>query len=201
MIRDENTITKSFIRNIPSPIKVTDLESVNDDPFGSVLDDKDAFEDVEIEFSKFKGWHYTLALGEKALSEATVAGGVAYYSTFTPADDSNTNQCSLSGGGGLLYAFHLHYGTKVYDTLAMDVGDTIPDTAQIVFDQDKDGNSQLLLIGVGDGENGTGVIKAKSVVDSLAPVDKDGDGIIDIVEPDPLGLKTIRSYIYRYEEY
>lgn len=31
--------------------------------------------------------------------------------------------------------------------------------------------------------------------------DKDGDGIIDIVEPDPLGLKTIRSYIYRYEEY
>lgn len=201
MIRDENTITKSFIRNIPSPIKVTDLESVNDDPFGSVLDDKDAFEDVEIEFSKFKGWHYTLALGEKALSEATVAGGVAYYSTFTPADDSNTNQCSLSGGGGLLYAFHLHYGTKVYDTLAMDVGDTIPDTAQIVFDQDKDGNSQLLLIGVGDGENGSGVIKAKSVVDSLVPVDKDGDGKIDIVEPDPLGLKTIRSYIYRYEDY
>ena len=45
------------------------------------------------------------------------------------------------------------------------------------------------------------VIKAKSVVDSLVPVDKDGDGIIDIVEPDPLGLKTIRSYIYRYEEY
>ncbi|PAJ73495.1 hypothetical protein CJF42_15520 [Pseudoalteromonas sp. NBT06-2] len=201
MIRDENTITKSFIdEKVPTSIKIGELLSINSDPFGNTLSDEDTFRDVELSYSAFKGWKYSLNTGEKSLSKASVVGGVAYYSTFTAADDSSDNQCSLSGGSGSLYAFHLHYGTKIYNSLKFDMGDNVPDTPQLFFDKNDADESQFLLIGVGKGEDGTGVVKAKSILENLVPTDVDNDGTIDLIQANTLGLQTIRSYIYRQEQ-
>jgi type IV pilus assembly protein PilY1 len=200
MIRDESTITKSFNDEFPTSIKIDDLLSINSDPFGNALSDEDTFRDVELSYSTFKGWKYSLTTGEKSLSKPSVVGGVAYFSTFTAADESNDNKCSLSGGGGSLYAFHLHYGTKVYDSLKFDVGDNVPDTPQLFFDKNDDFESQFLLIGVGKGEDGTGVVKAKSILENIVPKDVDKDGTIDLIETNILGLQTVRSYIYRQEK-
>ncbi|MDC9523492.1 pilin biogenesis protein, partial [Pseudoalteromonas sp. Angola-31] len=129
MIRDENTLTRSFKINAPAAVKPSDLMIMNDDPFGNTLDDIDGFNLVEAELAKKKGWRYELAKGEKSLAAATVVGGVAYFTSFTPASDAVVeNQCSLSGGGGALYAFHLHYGTKVYEQLKFVTSYDVPDT-------------------------------------------------------------------------
>ncbi|MBB1340426.1 pilin biogenesis protein, partial [Pseudoalteromonas sp. SR45-6] len=136
MVRDTNTLTKSFKgTDIPATITVDDLMNVNEDPFGNTLDDIDEFTKKEIELSRESGWYYDLpANGEKSLAAATVVGGVAYFTSYTPASATETvNQCSLTGGSGSLYAFHLHYGTKVYDQLSFVTSNDVPDTPQLYF--------------------------------------------------------------------
>jgi type IV pilus assembly protein PilY1 len=95
MIRDENTVTKSFEGIEPLVIKPADLMNMNDDPFGSALNNKASFIELEAELGgDFKGWRYKLATGEKSLAAATVVGGVAYFTSFTPTLDSSIkNQC------------------------------------------------------------------------------------------------------------
>ena len=221
MIRDENTLTRSFKTNAPAAIKPSDLMIMNDDPFGNTLDDIDGFNLVEAELAKKKGWRYELAKGEKSLAAATVVGGVAYFTSFTPASDEVVeNQCSLSGGGGALYAFHLHYGTKVYDQLKFATSYDVPDTPQLYFgatnsctDSNGDGKcddnpeedvieeSQFFLIGPG--------IKGEQAENPLKPVEITGpglkvvDGTIKLVndkEPIGFGFKTQQTYIYKREE-
>ena len=221
MIRDENTLTRSFKTNAPAAIKPSDLMIMNDDPFGNTLDDIDGFNLVEAELAKKKGWRYELAKGEKSLAAATVVGGVAYFTSFTPASDAVVeNQCSLSGGGGALYAFHLHYGTKVYDQLKFVTSYDVPDTPQLYFgatnsctDSNGDGKcddnpeedvieeSQFFLIGPG--------IKGEQAENPLKPVEVTGpglkvvDGKIQLVndkEPIGFGFKTQQTYIYKREE-
>jgi type IV pilus assembly protein PilY1 len=221
MIRDENTLTRSFKINAPAAIKPSDLMIMNDDPFGNTLDDIDGFNLVEAELAKKKGWRYELAKGEKSLAAATVVGGVAYFTSFTPASDAVVeNQCSLSGGGGALYAFHLHYGTKVYDQLKFATSYDVPDTPQLYFgatnsctDSNGDGKcddnpeedvieeSQFFLIGPG--------IKGEQAENPLKPVEITGpglkvvDGTIKLVndkEPIGFGFKTQQTYIYKREE-
>ena len=134
MIRDEHTVTQTFdSQNTPEPILPGDLMLMNDDPFGNALDNVDEFVELEADLAGFKGWRYELSNGEKSLAAATVVGGVAYYTSFTPALESDKNQCSLTGGGGAMYAFHLHYGTKVYDQLKFTTSYDVPDTAQLYF--------------------------------------------------------------------
>ncbi|WP_409424975.1 pilus assembly protein [Pseudoalteromonas sp. RW-H-Ap-1] len=221
MIRDENTLTRSFKTNAPAAIKPSDLMIMNDDPFGNTLGDIDGFNLVEAELAKKKGWRYELAKGEKSLAAATVVGGVAYFTSFTPASDAVVeNQCSLSGGGGALYAFHLHYGTKVYDQLKFVTSYDVPDTPQLYFgatnsctDSNGDGKcddnpeedvieeSQFFLIGPG--------IKGEQAENPLKPVEVTGpglkvvDGKIQLVndkEPIGFGFKTQQTYIYKREE-
>lgn len=136
MLRDTNTLTKSFkSSDIPETITVAGLMNVNSDPFGNALGDIDTFTEKEIELSSENGWYYDLpASGEKSLAAATVVGGVAYFTSYTPASATETvNQCSLTGGSGSLYAFHLHYGTKVYDQLSFVTSNDVPDTPQLYF--------------------------------------------------------------------
>ncbi|TMO23752.1 PilC/PilY family type IV pilus protein [Pseudoalteromonas sp. S4741] len=220
MIRDENTVTKSFKTGAPATIKASDLMLMNSDPFGSLLDDVDGFIELEADLAKVKGWRYELATGEKSLAAATVVGGVAYFTSFTPASDTATvNQCSLSGGGGSLYAFHLHYGTKVYDELKFSTSYDVPDTPQLYFGEGPscaDGNgdgkcddnptvdvkqeSQFYLIGPG--------IKGKDAQNPMRPVDVIGpglkvvDGKIQLVNKESVGFgfKTQQTYIYKREE-
>ncbi|TMP02225.1 pilin biogenesis protein [Pseudoalteromonas sp. S3178] len=134
MIRDEHTVTQTFSsEDKPTAIVPSDLMLMNDDPFGNALDNVDDFVELEVDLAGFKGWRYELSNGEKSLAAATVVGGVAYFTSFTPALESNKNQCSLTGGGGAMYAFHLHYGTKVYDQLKFTTSYDVPDTAQLYF--------------------------------------------------------------------
>ena len=53
---------------------------------------------------------------------------------------------------------------------------------------------------MGKGEDGTGVVKAKSILENIVPTDVDKDGTIDLLETNILGLQTVRSYIYRQEK-
>ena len=220
MIRDENTVTQSFT-SAPTAIKPADLMLMNSDPFGNALDDVDEFVDLEVDLAKFKGWRYELGTGEKSLAAATVVGGVAYYTSFTPSSETSTeNQCSLSGGGGSLYAFHLHYGTKVYDDLKFTTSYDVPDTPQLYFGEGPscaDGNgdgfcddnptievteeSQFYLIGPG--------IKGEDAQNPMKPVEIMGpgltvvDGTVQLVNDDDsvgFGFKTQQTYIYKREE-
>jgi type IV pilus assembly protein PilY1 len=170
--------------------------------------------------AKFNGWRYELGTGEKSLAAATVVGGVAYFTSFTPASDTSTeNQCSLSGGGGSLYAFHLHYGTKVYDDLKFTTSYDVPDTPQLYFGEGPscvDGNgdgkcddnptvdvtqeSQFYLIGPG--------IKGENAENPMKPVEIKGpgltivDGKVVLVNDNAVGFgfKTQQTYIYKREE-
>ncbi|CAM3046500.1 pilus assembly protein [Pseudoalteromonas distincta] len=220
MIRDENTVTKSYNNNAPDTIVPADLMKMNSDPFGNALDDVDDFVDLEVDLAKFNGWRYELGVGEKSLAAATVVGGVAYFTSFTPASDISTeNQCSLSGGGGSLYAFHLHYGTKVYDDLKFATSYDVPDTPQLYFgegpscvDANGDGKcddnplvdvtqeSQFYLIGPG--------IKGENAENPMKPPEIKGPGLtvvngkIKLVNDNTLGFgfKTQQTYIYKREE-
>ncbi|MGO2371312.1 PilC/PilY family type IV pilus protein [Pseudoalteromonas sp. KG3] len=222
MIRDINTVSRSFIsNNTPAAITTNKLMNMNADPFGNALDDVDKFTQLEVELGKFNGWYYSLpASGEKSLAAATVVGGVAYFTSFTPASDTATvNQCSLSGGGGSLYAFHLHYGTKVYDELKFSTSYDVPDTPQLYFGEGPscaDGNgdgkcddnptvdvkqeSQFYLIGPG--------IKGDNAKNPLQPLEITGPGLnvvnnkIQLINDKALGFgfKTRQTYIYKREE-
>jgi len=204
MIRDENTITKSFEDNKPEPIKPVDLMPMNSDPFGNSLDDIDQFVELEADLAEFKGW----------LAAATVVGGVAYFTSFTPASDTSTeNQCSLSGGGGALYAFHLHYGTKVYDSLRFTTSYDVPDTPQLYFgstcaDSNSDGKCD---------DDDSKVPESKFYFpgplvageqELMVPIKVNGpglkvvDGKIKLVDDNAVGFgfSTQQTYIYKREE-
>ena len=216
MIRDENTVTKLF-ESAPKAITHSMLMEMNDDEFGSALNSVTEFVKLEDELANdFVGWRYKLAAGEKSLAAATVVGGVAYFTSFTPTLDSSIkNQCSLSGGGGSLYAFHLHYGTKVYDDLKFATSTEVPDTPQLYFgsscadsddngkcddDPDEEVKSQFYLIGPG--------IKGENAENPLQPLERTGPGLkaingkIQLVNDKALGFgfKTQQTYIYKREE-
>ncbi|MBB1295257.1 MAG: type IV pilus assembly protein PilY1 [Pseudoalteromonas rhizosphaerae] len=220
MIRDINTVTMSFIGDdIPETITPSDLMNVNSDPFANALDDIEQFTEEEVKLSKKSGWYYDLPRsGEKSLAAATVVGGVAYFTSFTPASaDATINQCSLSGGSGGLYAFHLHYGSKVYNQLRYVTSNDVPDTPQLYFGTsevcDSDGKacneqSQFLLLG-------PGVKQTKATEDEfsaknpfipkeiLGPgITFDEDGKIKLVSdavPIGFGFKTQQTFIYKRE--
>ncbi len=197
MIRDEDTLTHTHKNTDRETILMSDLPHIYSDKFEASLDNEEEFRQIELTFSGFKGWKYPLRAGEKSLAKANVVGGVAYFSTFKPAPDSAANsQCKVTGGNSGLYAFHLHYGTKVYENKMFELGDGIPATPELFFNRDSDNKSEFLLIGVG--KQGTGSINAKSITDGSIPK-LGSDGKIKLVKDGSVGLKTTRSYIYRQE--
>jgi len=212
MIRDEHTITKSFnkIADVPAVIKISDLMDITNDPFGQALNDEEGFRNLELDIAQFNGWKYKLGTAEKSLSEATVVGGIAYFTSFSPSENNDLENCVLDGGGGLLYAFHLHYGATVYDTLTLDVGNRVPDSPQLFFGENDEGESQFLFIGVGSGEDKTGgsdpyssgVVKLISASDDSVPKPC-SDGKISLTgcgdDTNFLGFTTHRTYIYKKE--
>ncbi|MCH2089510.1 MAG: pilin biogenesis protein [Pseudoalteromonas sp.] len=223
MIRDSNTVTKSFKGNdVPDVIFQSNLMNVDSDPFGSALKDIDAFVDLEVELGKFKGWYYNLSsAGEKSLAASTVIGGVAYYTSFSPAsDDSTENQCSLSAGTGSLYAFHLHYGTKVYENLKFITGTDVPDTPKLFFGETescKDTNGDGYCDGYDD-DSEDKIEQTKisqfmtvgpKIIGEESPFKVKGvngpgltieNGEIKLVSDEPLGFKVQQTYIYKKEE-
>ncbi|MBQ4833060.1 pilin biogenesis protein [Pseudoalteromonas sp. MMG010] len=221
MIRDENIVTKSYKTSWPGAITTDSLMDISSDPFGNALDDVEKFTDLEVDLGEFKGWRYQLAEGEKSLAAATVIGGVAYFTSYTPASEEPIeNQCTLTGGSGSLYAFHLHYGTKVYDSLKFSSSTDVPDTPQLYFgegpscaDSNNDGKcdndetvdvvqqSQFYLISPS--------LTGENTANPFLPVEINGpglqivDGKIELVnknQPIGFGFKTQQTFIYKKEQ-
>lgn len=200
MIRDINTVTKSFTGSkVPNTITQSDLMNVSSDPFAKKLDNVDGFVKLEVELARFNGWYYNLPLqGEKSLAASTVVGGVAYFTSFAPGSTSNVvDQCSLGSGTGGLYAFHLHYGTKVYDELKFQTGNDVPDTPQLFFGESDKGESQFMLIG-------TGIVGQKDPFIAkgvLGPGLHTENGKIKLLSDEVLGFKVQQTYIYKQEKF
>lgn len=200
MIRDLNVITKSFKSNPPSKLTVTDLMTVTPETFGSLTSDYDKFVEKEHQYASYSGWRYMLTgSGEKALAKPAIIGGVAYFPTFI-ASDVGSSSCTLTGGEGRLYAFHLHYAVNIYENDYTRTGDSIPPTPELVFSEDSDQNSQFLLIGIGAGESNSGIIRAKSINDSAVPAlkcDANNQNCRIELTSGFAGLRAHRSYMYR----
>ncbi|WP_394226782.1 pilus assembly protein [Pseudoalteromonas spongiae] len=199
MIRDTNVITKSYKTGAPSPIKALDLMDIDPNTFGSLVKSPDKFIEKESQLASYSGWKYSLTgAGEKALAKPAIIGGVAYFPTFI-AGVEGSSSCSLTGGEGRLYAFHLHYGVNIYENTYTKTGDSIPPTPELVYSEDSDAKSQFLLIGIGAGENNSGIIKAKSINDSAVPelvCDENNNCEIKLTGGF-VGFKTHRSYLYK----
>ncbi|MFC0116409.1 pilus assembly protein [Pseudoalteromonas xiamenensis] len=216
-IRDENTVTQSFTSNIPAAVTINDLMDITSDPFKGQVDDYNGFVNIEVTLASFKGWKYSLGVGEKSLAAASVAGGIAYFTSFTPAD-LNTNQCSLSGGKGQLYAFHMHYGTQVYEQLKYETSYDVPDTPKLFFSCEKNSGSEactatVRMVGpaikkvtTDDGSQKAGPQGGTpwAPVEVLGPEPVFIDGKAKLTNdnaPIGFGLRTIQMYIYKKEEH
>jgi len=198
MLRDENTITQYFDESnneVPDPIVLAKLLNIKNDPFAAKLNDETGFRSLELDLSiNFKGWVYNLDSGEKALAKPVVAGGVAYFTTFTAGSDSE-NKCSVTGGLGSLYSFHLLYGSTAAIN-KMTMGESIPDTPPVYFTvEDNEVKISLLCPGCSDGI----IPELYPVLENEVPIDTDGDGVIDLMSTGRLTLETSRSYIYRLQ--
>lgn len=198
MIQDRNIISKSFVDDIPAIITLTNLYDITANPFGAASTDEE-WVALQVDLSDFLGWKFSLAgSGEKSLSSASVIGGVAYYTSFTPAGAISDNQCVLLAGEGTLYALNMHYGTKVYDKIAYSVGDKIPDTPELFLGEDSEGDSELLLVGTDDCD-GSSINCTNTGVFELKPIPKDPTPCGESCDPgntDGFGIRTFRNYIY-----
>lgn len=187
-----------------TPIQMNALFDSTADPFFSVTDQQ-GFEEQEALLSGYNGWYYRLASGsEKSLSASLVLGGVAYFTSFIPADSVQSNQCLLNAGSGQLYAFNLNYGSRIFQQTSIDIGDRIPDTLELFLDEDEKGASKLLLIGVGAGENATGVIAPPVACVGGAECLQQKQNCQQTgncsAQAGALGIKTTRTYLYVEED-
>ncbi|KTG19787.1 hypothetical protein AUR67_13245 [Pseudoalteromonas sp. XI10] len=199
MIRDMNTVTRSFEEDeIPDLIWQSDLMNVNSDPFAKVTDSLNDFVELEADLAEKDGWYFNLGWGEKATSKATVLGGVAYFTTYKPdTSSSSDSQCSIAEGQGYLYAFHLHYGTKVYDWRRTPTAAELPDTPTMYVE---DGEVFILQLPNEDSNCTTNCKKtAPKVINGPTPsVDENGN--VQLYDEEPLKLEVHQSYIYKQEQ-
>ena len=138
VIRDENTVTRSYQGDeVPDTIYHSQLMQVKDEPFYQATS-KQAFYEKEAELGALKGWKYQLSAGEKSLAKATVVGGIAYFTSFTPHLDTTVDQCSVGSGGGSLYALHLHYGARVFQKIRYDTEREVPSTPVILYNKESE---------------------------------------------------------------
>ncbi len=203
MLQDWNIVPLDKADTRPQALTTSSLIDITNNPFNTI-DTIEAWEDQEALFSTYTGWRYEMQTGvEKSLSAALVLGGVAYYTSFLPAANVQNNTCILEAGSGSLYAFNLNYGSRVFQTDSVDVGDKVPDTLELFLDEDDKGRSKLLLIGVGAGDSSSGTIAPpEACVGGVACMtvrkkcEEEGNCS---ASTRPLGLKTSRTYTYTEE--
>jgi type IV pilus assembly protein PilY1 len=211
MIRDENTVTKTFQgKDIPSVIELSDLMPVEDEPFYKVSS-KQEFYSKEVDLGKLKGWSLKLREGEKSLSQVAVVGGIAYFTTFMPANSNTENQCSLSGGSGSLYALHMHYGARVFDKIRYETARDVPDTPVVSYQREAKGengykrNSGRLIIALKPTDS-SDIITNKpseplepSTIQGPMPTFK--SGVFEPLSKKKHGMTTKQMYIYKREDH
>ncbi|WP_096348961.1 MULTISPECIES: pilus assembly protein [Pseudoalteromonas] len=211
MIRDEHTVTQSFQTNVPEVITIGNLMDITGDPFALQRSSLEGFTNVEATLGAFKGWKYALSGNEKSLAAPVVAGGIAYFTSFTPP--ANVSRCEVSTGKGHMYAFHLHYGTQVYEQLKYETTHTVPDTPKVYFSCEGGSESEscktvVRMVGPAldttvnsqDGGPSAGTPWTPSaLVDDPVPVLVDGK--VSLVKPSlDFGLTTRQMFIYKKEQ-
>ena len=153
--------------------------------------------------------------GEKSLAASTVIGGVAYFTSYIPPSASDSgNECAVGSGEGGLYAFHLNYGTIIYDELKFTTGTDVTDTQQLYFGE-TDSCSDINSDGYCDGTTdevekisqfmtvGPEIIGQESpfkVKGVLGPGLTIENGEVKLVSDEPLGFKVQQTYIYKEEK-
>ncbi len=145
-LQDRNTVSRPFNGSstfpTPAPLTINDLYNISS---GSPETQQE-----KINFSKKRGWYYGFGTsGEKSLSAATIIGGRVIFTTYVPGNAAASNQCLIAGRGNL-YSFDLHWGRKTYTRIALDMGERVPDTPQLVIPPNGNKDSYMYLIGIGN---------------------------------------------------
>ncbi len=143
-LQDRNVGIRSFDgsnkgREPPSSLKLADLYDVTDSPPLTT--------EEQVRFGKHRGWYYDFSRkGEKSLSSGTIIRGRVFFTSYVPGSSGGDagNQC-LVAGKGYLYGFDLHRGIRSYDKTYLEMGESVPDTPQLVVP----GSKAMYLIGVG----------------------------------------------------
>lgn len=121
MIKDELITTQSLLSSdIPVVVTLSDLKDFTTNPLEGLPDDTADLSTQQLndllEASEKSGWFISfVGDGEKSMASGAVVAGVAYFSSFTPASTTQTNDCTLLEGSGALYAVDLSFGTTIYD--------------------------------------------------------------------------------------
>ncbi len=198
MLRDMNVTTKTFnTESNPAPAAIipTDLMDMSSLPFDQVAPGTDAFVQNEITLGRYDGWRYPLSATEKSLAEPSILFGVAYFTSFTPSENNDLEQCVLDGGNGQLYAFNLLYGSSIYSSLSIDLGNKVPPSPTWVVEE----KFYCLNCGTGSGEGYGG---------DDSGGENGGGGLLELIavdERDPTqttapSFRTTQNYIYRLED-
>lgn len=215
VIRDENTVTRSYQGDeVPDPIYHSQLMQVKDEPFYQAAS-KQAFYEKEAELGALKGWKYQLRVGEKSLAKATVVGGIAYFTSFTPHLDTLIDQCSVGSGGGALYALHLHYGARVFQKIRYETKREVPSTPVVLYHKESEaeggekrstGRLNIELKSVdstgGKGPDGSKPSEPFLSAKVVGPLPKLNDaGKPTFLSNEVHGITTKQMYIYKREDH
>ncbi len=148
VLQDRNTLSQSFKgKAVPQALTLADLYDVTAKAPAS--------EKEHIAFGRKRGWYYDFTRnGEKSLSDASIIKGRVFFTSYVPGSQTSTNQC-LVAGQGYLYGFDLHKGTRSYTKTYLEMGESVPDTPQLVVPPNirSDGtvaDSYMYLIGIGN---------------------------------------------------
>jgi type IV pilus assembly protein PilY1 len=215
VIRDEDTVTRSFQGDeIPATIYDADLMQMKSEPFYQATS-KSAFWEKEAELGIAKGWKYELRTGEKSLAKATVVGGIAYFTSFTPLSNTTLDQCSVGSGGGSLYALHLHYGARVFQKIRYDTEREVPSTPVVLYHKESEteggykrstGRLNIELKGGGsldgrgpDGSKPSEAFLSAKVAGPLPPLNSSGKP--SFLSSEIHGISTKQMYIYKREDH
>ncbi|MBT1443403.1 rRNA (guanine-N1)-methyltransferase [Shewanella sp. JM162201] len=123
----------------PAPLRITDLYDVTSAPPVTKVQN--------VAFGRKRGWYYNFGRsGEKSLSAASIVKGRVFFTSYVPgqAGSAASNQC-LVPGKGYLYGFDLHRGIRSYTSTYIEMGESVPDTPQLVVP----GTDAMYLIGIG----------------------------------------------------
>ncbi|TMP79322.1 pilin biogenesis protein [Pseudoalteromonas phenolica] len=215
VIRDENTVTRSYQGDeVPDPIYHSQLMQVKDEPFYQAAS-KQAFYEKEAELGALKGWKYQLRVGEKSLAKATVVGGIAYFTSFTPHLDTSIDQCSVGSGGGALYALHLHYGARVFQKIRYDTVREVPSTPVVLYHKESEAeggekrstgrlNIELKSLDSTGGKGPDGSKPSEPFLSAkvVGPLPKLNDaGKPTFLSNEVHGITTKQMYIYKREDH
>lgn len=187
MIRDKNIFSQSFTGSetapIPNAITIDDLYDYTDNPFDQTMSTLEK-EALEVAVSNKSGWFIDLTgSGEKSTASAIAIEGVAYFTSFQPATNSESS-CQIDPVTGFLYAVDLTLGRTVYswnNRKILETTGTI-ERPQIIITQDTDPTG-----GAPGGGTGEDAVKTNATIKILAG---------RIIVPLGITIDTWRTYIY-----